>query len=251
MDGSVMLNKLDEFMSTQVRKDVLKCYVIKDSSQSDVVTCLDKMKPQYGSTSTVDRITSSLNYIGIIDKEDIKENKQYYRVNWHIWIQETLKSLGLKNVSEEKVAEIEKLVSDKKMIAFYFALTSEDVLKTIWQEKLDKVTLKELKKEGIQPEIFLNYMIKQGPGISHLPFFFILSGNPMAKLWAKDMKDTKKTKEKSFIKALNDAILKDPAKEVLEKFDDKVLKEIIDNMRKIEEATKKLFIEQLKEQMKS
>ncbi len=253
MEESPIIKKLAEFLSTDIRMDVFTCFVLQESSQSDIVNMLNSVKgPKYASTSTIERITSSLNFMGIIEKSELKENKQYYKLNWHIWIQESLRSLDFKGISEAQIEDIEKILRDKRLITFYFIFTDKEVLKFVLKHSLNKEDLTALASQGIPSEMFLNYLVRQSPGLSRLPLFFILYGNPMKKLWRNNV-DRKKSDNfmSKFLKLLNMTLDSKPCKQIIDKFTEESLNEIMISFESIEKVTHKLWTKRIKEELQS
>ncbi|MBI5803460.1 hypothetical protein HY448_02130 [Candidatus Pacearchaeota archaeon] len=183
-----MIEDLREFLSTDARKQVFWSYALGKKAQSDILEGLkDKM-----SLSTVDRITHTLRYIKSLKKEEAKDNKQYYSVDWEMWIMETLQQFHLRNVDKQLVKEIVDFVRKPEVISLSFYLSHPSFLKFFLEKDiLFKEFFKKIGNEKqLSPEFFMNYFLKKGPNPADYPSSLILDASPLKNIFSHFFKDS-------------------------------------------------------------
>lgn len=244
----IVLTRLQEFLSTEQRKNIFLCYLFEDMSQSDVLEYLKNFNNP-PSSSTVDRVTASFVYLGILNKKEIKENKQIYNINWDMWLQEVFLSLGFKNIDDESIEKIENLIKNKLLITFYYCLMQPDTFKEFLQQSMDNSSLKKLKDEGLPAELIMQYIIKTTPNLSYYPSFYIsITGNPFLEIFKK-YDQLNKEEEEKIINLFNNIIDNSICKNFTKKIDEQAKKEVSTLLDNLAQETKKLFISYIKKEV--
>ncbi len=126
-----LLEKLREFLSTDMRRQLFLYYVFKKTAPSDLAESIDVP------LSTVDMITNSLRLMELLrEVEGEDKNKNYYEVDMEVWLTENLRALDLDFISKEQKEEMLKIIGDKQFLALSFILTDPDFAMALYKEPL-------------------------------------------------------------------------------------------------------------------
>ena len=128
---STVLQKLEEFLSTEMRRELFLYYVFSKTSPSD-------LSERTGiPISTVDMVTNTLRLMELVKEVEGKEkNKNYYEANIELWFEENLKELGMDFVGEEQKKEMLGIISDRRFLALSFLLADPDFAVRLYKEPL-------------------------------------------------------------------------------------------------------------------
>ncbi len=243
MIESVMLGNLKDFLLSKNRENVFLSYLLKESAPSDIA---DTMKIPI---STVDRITSSLRLLNIIKKTKESERKNYYTVDWHLFISENLKIIGLGYVEEETIEKFEKAIKDSTFFCFRYLIFKYfiDFLKLI--ENLSK------KEINIDSNIIkLLQTVSQTYDLTTYPAQMVTSpivSKLTSPFMDKELKEEKKVAKQKILDFLNKCLDQEPIiKMFISKFNDEDLTSIVKNSEVVEEISMKLFEKFMQKQIK-
>lgn len=169
-----MIIELEDFLNTETKRKIFLCYMLGPKSQTEIYQNLKKDM----SLSSIDRTTTILNYMKIIKRGEIKNNRQVYFVNWNLWILEFLKQMNLKDISEETIASMADTISKPEVISYFFYISHPKVVRAF----LEKMKLK--KSLGDFEESFYEYILKSFSrgNLASYPLFFLLKGSPIESL---------------------------------------------------------------------
>lgn len=162
MKASGILQKLREFLSTDIRRKLFFAYVFSKTSPSDLA------ESTATPLSTVDMVTNTLRLMELLEEaKGKKKSKNYYKVNMDTWLTENLKDLDMGFVEEKQKKEMLKIMDNQKFLALSFILTDPDFAMKLYKEPL---------KMGDDLIVFkLMRLFKKASLISDLPSYILMS----------------------------------------------------------------------------
>lgn len=244
-----MIEELREFLSTKTKRKVLYSYMFKKRAQSEIAKLLENEI----SVSSVDRITNILKYLGVLKKEDVIDNKQYYSINWGKWVKHAFKEFGIENIPEKVVNDLIDVISDINVISFYFYINSPMFLEFFFEaDNLIKDFFKEFNEEGNLPyELMMKYLIKKGSNPAEYPIYFVFNSSPFNKLLSNITKDAPAVKDGEFdkVKVIMNQIYEENKNLGLIKINEISVEKITKVKIEFEKYWKKVYSEQLKKEV--
>jgi hypothetical protein len=163
-----MIEQLHDFLTTPTRNKIMVSYMMESKSQSEAFNSLKTV-----SLSTIEKTTSILFYIKALKKEESRENKQIYSVNWESWAQDAFNILDIKD--EQFLKDFVSIISRKDIISLMFYLNHPDFIKFSFEQSEVLRSLLE-NESNIPKDILLKFLIKKSQGFGDYPLYFLLPG---------------------------------------------------------------------------
>lgn len=166
-----MKKRLKEYLITKQREVIYTRLLYGDASPSQLKLEFNEEQEVVGK-STIERILSSLNLIGILKKKMVNE-RQMYSVDWISWVRECLGEAGFNAVSEESLSGIVSHLKDHVIISFFYCLNTEEVMEVFLNHSLDEKDFNS--DEGISKKQMIRFYLKNTKNtIADYPSFVVL-----------------------------------------------------------------------------
>lgn len=126
-----VLEKLNGFLSTDMRRDIFLFYVFLKAAPSDLseVTKIP--------ISTVDMITNTLRLMELLRSVEGKNrHKNYYTINMDTWLDANLREIGLDFIKVEHRQQILEIMNDRKFLAISYILSDPELSMQLYEEPL-------------------------------------------------------------------------------------------------------------------
>ena len=126
-----VLEKLNTFLSTDMRRDIFLFYVFLKAAPSDLseVTKIP--------ISTVDMITNTLRLMELLRPVKGKNrHKNYYTVNMDTWLDANLRIISFDFIKVEQRQQILDILNDRKFLAISYILSDPDLSMQLYEEPL-------------------------------------------------------------------------------------------------------------------